>query len=155
MADVPTAEPSPARPYPHCGGAVTGTQSVCPNCGTDIQTDWPPTAGAEGKRATDAVLLSDRKASAGFGSGCLLSVPFTLVWSLVVFLLGTLEQGDVRKYHILRAVLAVAVGGWLAMMLTIYLRQRPRHPGFARGFGYSLAALLIFLVSLSLFCGGF
>ena len=133
---------------------MTEAQSVCPDCGADLRAIRPAAAGAEEKRATDAGLPSDKRASDGFGSGCLLSVPFTLVWSLVVLLLGTLEHGAVREYHILIAVFAVTAVGWLATMLTIYLRQRPRHPGFARGFGYSLVALLIFLISISLFCGG-
>jgi hypothetical protein len=69
-----------------------------------------------------------------FGTGCLLSVPFGIVWLLIA--------------------LAVTVGGWIAVMLTLYLRQHPQHPRFARGFGYCLVALLISLVSVSGFCSG-
>ena len=140
---------------PHCGEAITETQSDCPNCGAKLEVSWPPCpTGAEEESARNAGLPSDTSVGDGFASGCLLSVPLTLICFLIAFFLSTLEQGAMRLYHLLMAALAVTVGGWLAVTWIIYLRQRPQRPRFARGFGYSLVALLISLVSISLFCGG-
>lgn len=96
-----------------------------PHCGALLKGVWPPPpAGPEGRIYT------------GLPPG------------------GKVSEGAIRQYYMLIAAFAITIGGWLAVMWTIYLRQRPQYPRFVRGFGYSLIALLIFLVSMTLFCGG-
>jgi len=162
MADMPTAEPSPARPCPHCGGAVTEAQSICPDCGAGPFAVWPPPITAEPPEAKPArIRLLTGKVwldeVLGWGLACVilcgLGKLFVFVYQVYSYHLNSYNftHTDWRDalLWMVYGVTSVAATGGVCLLL------RRLFPDMGRNFGWGLlvsgGAALVVISCLQLF----
>jgi len=141
------ADERPTAPCPHCGEAVTETQSVCPNCGALLQGVWPPPPASRHDGPVARVPEGAGAALFGFLLGLGIGVVWWAAGAQVVY--GMSYSRPARPLILVDFLLFGLPAG--AVGAAAFLLRQTR-PGLARGMGYSAIVMLAAMLGAFTIC---
>ena len=136
---------------PNCHQLVSDGRPICPNCGADVSSAWPPPPLGDPPLGSQPKGEKTSQQANGFGVGCLLAGILYFFLLPFAFMVGVTRRFP-RGYPGFHAPLVFRYGTWpvnlvpLVLVGLLYFALRPKYPRFARGLGYCLLAIAVLLL---------